>query len=324
MRKLFFVIVVLLSIFCANGQNIQKPSVRLVFDSSVKDIKLQGRFDVLDDIRTVPLPDSVVDKLNKIIYDPDSVHSINSNFRYVGGADISERVRAHLIFNELINDPIYNADQTADKALYLIITKDDIAISYTDLSIDYRHRTLYAAVDYHQYALINDGTIEIYAYGKRDERGAAPFGSPGGSSNVNLDECKLTNVFDILPDGTIKESDKIVDDEDIDEPWKVTKEDNRQMLRDYFLFCCIEQGIKTGKINLKDISRGVAFELSNYPPEVFNTVDSLAKETVNLLQPSIIVDHGGNYAALWDLLQVYNSEAAKEYIESLDQYICDD
>ena len=83
------------------------------------------------------------------------------------------------------------------------------------MSIDYRHRTLYAAVDYHQYALINDGTIEIYAYGKRDERGAAPFGSPGGSSNVNLDECKLTNVFDILPDGTIIESDIIVDEEDI-------------------------------------------------------------------------------------------------------------
>ena len=67
MRKLLFIIIVLLSIFCATGQNIEKPSVRLVFDSSAKDIKLQGRFDVLDDIRTVPLPDSVVDKLNEII-----------------------------------------------------------------------------------------------------------------------------------------------------------------------------------------------------------------------------------------------------------------
>jgi len=100
------------------------------------------------------------------------------------------------------------------------------------------------------------------------------------------------------------------------------KHDNREMLRDYFLYACINHGFKEFHLVEKDHSGAVYLELLKYDLEALNKVDSLAKTFVQSI-PVSNYENKKTKGIIILSIREYNSKKVKSFIKSLDRYMID-
>ena len=61
---------------------------------------------------------------------------------------------------------------------------------------------------------------------------------------------------------------------------------NRELLKDYFLCCCMNYGFKTTDLVCIDRSKTVYFDVLNYTLPALQKVDSLAKSFISTIEIS--------------------------------------
>lgn len=83
---------------------------------------------------------------------------------------------------------------------------------------------------------------------------------------------------------------------------------SREMLKEYFLYSCLHHGYPQMELAKLDYSSAVYVELSNYAPQVYRKVDSLAKDFVSK------IGYEDTY---------YKSKEFDDFIRSLDEYMAD-
>ncbi len=102
------------------------------------------------------------------------------------------------------------------------------------------------------------------------------------------------------------------------------KATQRELLKEYYLCVCITEGFKDKHIAEDDISQSVYFEILNYSPEAFKEVKDSAKQFVETIKPSPIIDLNNKRAIIMSCIEKYRSKKTKKFIKSLDKYLLKD
>lgn len=98
------------------------------------------------------------------------------------------------------------------------------------------------------------------------------------------------------------------------------RENNRKLIKEYFLYRCIIEGFKERNIEELDHSGTVYVELMRYGIKAKNKVDSLAKEFIHSIP---ISDYENRKTRGITILSIeyYNSKELDKFIKSLDIYM---
>ncbi|MEI9944243.1 MAG: hypothetical protein WDN26_08440 [Chitinophagaceae bacterium] len=97
--------------------------------------------------------------------------------------------------------------------------------------------------------------------------------------------------------------------------------ENRRLLKEYAYCRCFEYASKDTAFFNKDISVAVYADISNYPVDVFNIIDTLAKKAASEIKPSEIPDHEGKKSVLLNCFLFYNSKKLDSLIKRMDKKI---
>ena len=101
-------------------------------------------------------------------------------------------------------------------------------------------------------------------------------------------------------------------------------QNQREMLKEYFLCVCITEGFEVKNIQEDDISQNVYFDILRYSPEAIQEVKDYAKRFVKTIDPSPIEDLGNKKAIILNSIEKYKSRELDKFIKSLDSYILND
>ena len=96
---------------------------------------------------------------------------------------------------------------------------------------------------------------------------------------------------------------------------------NRALLQEYFLCCCLIHGFDDLRLDTCDISPSIYFDIAQYDPIAFQQIDSIAKNYVRLIEPSVIEDHNGKKSTIARSIYLYKSKTVKKIIKSMDIYM---
>ena len=100
---------------------------------------------------------------------------------------------------------------------------------------------------------------------------------------------------------------------------KFTKQ-NREMLKDFFLYSCIKYGFEETDIGKKDHSGAVYIDLLRYNLEAIHKTDSLAKAFVASIEPTPY-ENRGTKGTIMMSIEVYKSKKIDKFITSMDVYM---
>lgn len=84
---------------------------------------------------------------------------------------------------------------------------------------------------------------------------------------------------------------------------------------------CITEGLKDKHIAEDDISQSVYLD---YSPEAFKEVKDSAKQFVETIIPSPIMDLNNKRAVIMRCIEKYRSKETNKFIKSLDKYMLKD
>ena len=94
---------------------------------------------------------------------------------------------------------------------------------------------------------------------------------------------------------------------------------SHELLKEYaFCTCLLHTHPDSSSLFAKDPSRGVLFEISDYPEQVLNVVDSFSKVAAARIAPSELPDHAGRKLAFFDCFKFYNSNELDSLVKSMD------
>lgn len=93
---------------------------------------------------------------------------------------------------------------------------------------------------------------------------------------------------------------------------------NNEILKDYFLCKCIEHGFEKDSISTKDHSTNVLVEMSDYYPDAFWQIDSIAKDYAYDIPVS---NYTGKKGVLFECANYYKSNKLDSIVRSLDSLI---
>ena len=96
---------------------------------------------------------------------------------------------------------------------------------------------------------------------------------------------------------------------------------NRDLLQEYFLCCCLVHGFDNLRLDTCDISPSIYFDIARYDPMAFHLIDSIAKNYVDHIDPSVIEDHHGKKSIIARSIYLYKSKSIKKIIKSMDIYM---
>lgn len=83
-------------------------------------------------------------------------------------------------------------------------------------------------------------------------------------------------------------------------------------------------GFKDKQIAENDISQTLYFDILRYRPEALEAVEEYAKNFVETIEPSLIVDLGNKKAVILSCIEKYKSKELDKFIKSLDKYLLND
>lgn len=92
---------------------------------------------------------------------------------------------------------------------------------------------------------------------------------------------------------------------------------NRQILKDFFLCKCIDNGFKENNIFKSDHSVSVLVEMADYRAEAFASVDSLAKTIARTPVSNLT----GRRGLLINCIDYYNAKQLDDFVKGLDNRI---
>ena len=98
-------------------------------------------------------------------------------------------------------------------------------------------------------------------------------------------------------------------------------DNNRDMIKELFLYKCISYGYPDMKFSQYDNSAAVYFELSHYAPEAYLKIDSLAKDFVsNIGYEDTYYENEKTKSLFLQSMEYFKSSKLENFIESLDIY----
>lgn len=98
----------------------------------------------------------------------------------------------------------------------------------------------------------------------------------------------------------------------------------RELLKEYYLCVCITEGLKDKHIAEDDISQSVYLDYLDYSPEALKEVKDSAKQFVETIIPSPIMDLNNKRAVIMRCIEKYRSKETNKFIKSLDKYMLKD
>lgn len=100
-------------------------------------------------------------------------------------------------------------------------------------------------------------------------------------------------------------------------------ENERDMIKELFLYKCISYGYPEMKLSQYDNSAAVYLELSHYAPEAYLKIDSLAKDFVsNIGYEDTYYENEKTKSLFLQSMEYFKSSELDDFIESLDTYKC--
>jgi hypothetical protein len=99
--------------------------------------------------------------------------------------------------------------------------------------------------------------------------------------------------------------------------------ENREMLKDYFLYSCIIHGFENLDMKKKDHSGAVYTDLLRYDLKALHKTDSLAKAFVNSIQSSPYEQRNSKGIIILSIDE-YKSKRIDNFIKSMDIYMLKD
>ncbi|WP_294592063.1 hypothetical protein [uncultured Bacteroides sp.] len=98
-------------------------------------------------------------------------------------------------------------------------------------------------------------------------------------------------------------------------------DNNRDMIKELFLYKCISYGYPDMKLSQYDNSAAVYLELSHYAPEAYLKIDSLAKYFVsNIGYEDTYYENKKTKSLFLQSMEYFKSSKLEDFIESLDIY----
>lgn len=98
----------------------------------------------------------------------------------------------------------------------------------------------------------------------------------------------------------------------------------KELLKEYFLCISIIEGFKDKQICKDDVSKSVYFDILQYSPEALQKVEVYAKEFVETIEPSPLIDLGNKKAVILRCIEQYKSKELDKFINSLDKFMLKD
>lgn len=96
--------------------------------------------------------------------------------------------------------------------------------------------------------------------------------------------------------------------------------ENREMLKDYFLYSCIIHGFENSDIKKKDHSGAVYIDLLRYDLKAIHKTDSIAKSFVSSIETSPYENRNTKGIIILSI-EEYKSKRIDEFIKSMDIYM---
>lgn len=95
---------------------------------------------------------------------------------------------------------------------------------------------------------------------------------------------------------------------------------NRELLKDYFLCCCMYYGFKTTDLGNIDRSKSVYFDVLNYSLPALQKVDSLANNFISTIEISSYENKDSKNIIILSI-EEYKSKRVDQFIKSMDIYM---
>lgn len=95
---------------------------------------------------------------------------------------------------------------------------------------------------------------------------------------------------------------------------------NRELLKDYFLCCCMNYGFKTTDLVRIDRSKTAYFDVLNYSLPALQKVDSLAKSFISTIEISSYENKDFKNIIMLSI-EEYRSKNVDQFIKSMDVYM---
>ena len=95
---------------------------------------------------------------------------------------------------------------------------------------------------------------------------------------------------------------------------------NREMLKDFFLYSCIRYGFPEIDMQKKDHSAAVYIDLLRYNLEAIHKTDSVAKAFIASIEPTPYENRGTKGIIIMSI-EAYKSKKIDKFITSMDVYM---
>ena len=90
------------------------------------------------------------------------------------------------------------------------------------------------------------------------------------------------------------------------------------VMKDYYLIACVNEVYET-KVQVKDVSASVCFDLSEYNLEAFRIIKERAKIFIENIKPVPYYEEEEGCAYMLEIIKSYKSKELDRFIKSLDK-----